>query len=408
MVGRILRQPYARKTKVKELDESYAFVYQQRGETLLKEIRAGFEKEGLGDLANKIAGDEGFADLSQVEKKSYGIRDKFQVAARNTILPVFTILKNEQWQKVNYDADISSNIDWTQVNLKPIFNLTFTKREKADTEQVATLSEDTVEVVKLKAFRKLRSGSLSLDRVFMTRQFLDIVPNPWEAHKFSKQVLETLVNKNGKNTVINNSVFIIEETRKLLAKEKDRLSELVFRNLLDKEKLRFLVIGDNLSFKLPVKKEVSASSRPLITRDGLPLQESLFDYVPSEELNTTEKEVAWYLEGHEKMFFWYRNIERQDYAIQGWRKYKIYPDFIFTTIEKKETGEYDKVFVVETKGIHLKNEDTSYKQEVFAICNEMAESKNLRDLADMWKNKEIRFEVVFDEEWERRLNSLLQ
>ena len=50
LVGRILRQPYARKTQVRELDESYVFCFQQRGKELLENIKQGFEQEGLGDL----------------------------------------------------------------------------------------------------------------------------------------------------------------------------------------------------------------------------------------------------------------------------------------------------------------------------------------------------------------------
>src|SRR5437899_992072 len=45
LVGRILRQPYARKTHVPELDESYVYCFQRKD--LLDEIRAGFKQEGL-------------------------------------------------------------------------------------------------------------------------------------------------------------------------------------------------------------------------------------------------------------------------------------------------------------------------------------------------------------------------
>src|SRR5436190_5637146 len=46
LVGRILRQPYARKTGIAALDESYVFCFQQRGTELLKEVRKGFGLEG--------------------------------------------------------------------------------------------------------------------------------------------------------------------------------------------------------------------------------------------------------------------------------------------------------------------------------------------------------------------------
>ena len=54
LVGRILRQPYAAKTGVASLDESYVFCFRRRGEDLLKEIRKGFDQEGLGGLDSRL------------------------------------------------------------------------------------------------------------------------------------------------------------------------------------------------------------------------------------------------------------------------------------------------------------------------------------------------------------------
>ena len=45
LVGRILRQPYARKTHVPALDESYVYCFQRTD--LLDEMREGFRREGL-------------------------------------------------------------------------------------------------------------------------------------------------------------------------------------------------------------------------------------------------------------------------------------------------------------------------------------------------------------------------
>jgi len=47
LVGRILRQPFARKSGVKELDESY--VYYTKGDTreILDRVSTGFKMKGL-------------------------------------------------------------------------------------------------------------------------------------------------------------------------------------------------------------------------------------------------------------------------------------------------------------------------------------------------------------------------
>ncbi len=57
LVGRILRQPFARKTKIKELDESYVFCFRQKAKLLVDAVRAGFGREGLGDLSGQVVMD---------------------------------------------------------------------------------------------------------------------------------------------------------------------------------------------------------------------------------------------------------------------------------------------------------------------------------------------------------------
>jgi type III restriction enzyme len=136
---------------------------------------------------------------------------------------------------------------------------------------------------------------------------------------------------------------------------------------------------------------------------------SLFEFVPEDEFNETEKAVAWYLEGQKRLFFWYRNRSRQDYAIQGWRKHKIYPDFIFTATASEDKVDYDQVYVVETKGLHLMgSEDTDYKRKMFSMCTKEAESRSWTELGLAMKDKVLRFEVLAEDEWEAKLNAMLQ
>ncbi|MGD9578251.1 MAG: restriction endonuclease subunit R, partial [Syntrophorhabdus sp.] len=185
-------------------------------------------------------------------------------------------------------------------------------------------------------------------------------------------------------------------------------SENIFRAMLEKDELRFLVIGNNLDWKLPKKIAVQETTTTLNRKDGRPLQLSLFDFVPEDDFNGTEKAVAWYLEKQHRLFFWYRNRSRQDYSIQGWRQHKIYPDFIFTTEENNNSEDYQRVYVVETKGLHLKdNAKTDYIRKVFNICTKQAKSRNWTELGLEMKDKILRFEVLAEDEWEAKLNEML-
>lgn len=410
LVGRILRQPFARKTGVRDIDESYVFCFQQRASGLLESIRQGFSREGLGDLRGHIAAeDQRDGDREGEKDRFVEIRKGFKDAAGGTILPVFMVKVRDGWRPVNYEMDIAAKIPWEEVNLDPVKSLTLSMYDEKDTEHVATLSDDVREVVRQVSVIQLKEGGIRVDPVFMTRQLCDIVPNPWQAHEFAMDVLNHFRRNGEARDLANNFVFLIEELRKRLEQEKERLAEAVFRGMLDRDELRFLIIADTLDWTFPKQITVKPTSKTLTRRDGSQLQLSLLEFVPEDDFNETEKAVAWYLEYQSRLFFWYRNRARHDYSIQGWRKYRIYPDFIFTAREKAATGDYERVYVVETKGLHIKDNDkTDYIRRVFDLCTKQAEARNWGELGSQMKDKILRFEVLAEDEWQAKLNEILQ
>ena len=89
--------------------------------------------------------------------------------------------------------------------------------------------------------------------------------------------------------------------------------------MLKKDELRFLIIGNNFDWTFPKSIAVRPTAKILTRKDGSQLELNLFEFVPEEDFNETEKAVAWYLENQRRLFFWYRNRSRHDYSIQGWR-----------------------------------------------------------------------------------------
>jgi len=331
------------------------------------------------------------------------IRAKFKAAAEQVILPVFVTRDGSGWRKVSYEMDIASRIRWEQADLGSMYDLALSMIEEKDLEQIAGISEDTSRVLELKKTAALRTGVLRLDPVFVARHLLDIVPNPWVAHEFGQTVLTKLLQRNDERLVVNNFVFIIEELRKRLLEEKNRLSEMAFKEMLSADALRFLVIANDLGWKFPKKK--IARSPWLAKGSNAPLERSLFDPVP-DDLNGMERSVAWYLDEQDKLLFWYRNVSKQDYYVQGWRRGKVYADFIFTDIDETGNG-FNRVFVVETKGVQLKgNPDTDYKRALFDTCNKLAKETTLGRLGLKLHAKEVSFAVIDGDEWEKRFNAL--
>lgn len=107
----------------------------------------------------------------------------------------------------------------------------------------------------------------------------------------------------------------------------------------------------------------AAESAPkLPNKTGGPLERSLFLPVYSGELNTDETKVAIYLDAEAVIRWWHRNgTERGSYALRGWRRGNVYPDFVFAALQD-ESGQ--RIVALESKGDHLDSLDTAYKRKL--------------------------------------------
>ena len=409
LVGRILRQPYAKKTGVQLLDESYVFAYRQEASELLEGIKKAFEGEGLGDLRTHISADEGLQGYKKdFEAKEYKVRKRFAKVAEQIILPFFTISNRGKWRKVSYEMDILSRIEWDNIDLEKLFTLSLADHQFRDDEYVAQLSDDVKKVIEEKRISQKEAGGVVVDIIFMAKQLSDVIPNPWIAYQFAETILSKIITIHGEVRVSENFSFIIEETKHQIAEQRDVMAEAVFSDLLKKGTIRFMVVSKDLGFKLPKKIRVPANTEYLRRPDGSPMQLSLFEFVAKDYFtHELEKPVAYFLDDQRRLFFWYRNEVKQDYGVQAWKKEKIYPDFIFTVTDEAQKDKVNKVYIVETKGVMLAgNPDTKYKESVFDLCNRYAKKAPSDTLGLVMKEREVEYEVIYGSEWERKLSEL--
>lgn len=408
LVGRILRQPYARKTGIPALDESYVFCFQRKGQELLREVRKGFGMEGLHDLEGRIALDT--QDVRQ-ERRTVRPRTEFREAAKDLILPAFMIESRRGWRPVQYEADVLSRVPWDEIDVAPLFELVLGEGDRKDMEYRQGLEERPLHMSAERQARPIGNGaSPGIDYAFAASHLLEAIPNPWRGAALAREVFEALTGRYDGARVANNFVFILEELRKQVERERDRLAERVFGELLESGSMRFIVFAEDFT-RLPEEKKVDPVRRRATRQDGSPFVRGLFDEITEDEMNDLENKVATYLDTQERLFFWYRNRTRKGYFVQGWKRHKIFADFIFTLKpdEPDSNDAYHRVFVSETKGIHLKDfEDTRYKRNVFDICNTHATAKDWSEFVPAMKRKVVRFEVVDEDEWESRLNAILQ
>ena len=406
LVGRILRQPDARKTKILELDESYVYCFRQNARNLLSNVKKGFEEEGLGDIYKRISFKEDNEEIDETKERKVRYRTHFQKFKGKIYLPKFVIQEEDRWRDVNFEIDILSKIDWNKIALDPIKDITLSSLEPKEQEITVGLSTDSKEVIQVSDNVSI-NGGLDVDALFVTRHIVDLVPNPWVAHEITNKILNALNERHkDKKIVANNIVFIIEELKKLLIKERDQLAEAVFKDMINRKSICFFLLSDNGAYELPHSITIRKNVKILVRNDNTQIQRSLFDFVPEDNLNRLEQSVAIYLDEQEKLLWWYRNLSRQNYFIQGWKKNKIYPDFVFTKQDEQNVDDYSDIFVIETKGIHLKNEDTDYKKNVFDLCNEIGSKKEWKEINSEFGEKGIEFQVIFEDEWKQRIHEI--
>ncbi len=410
LVGRILRQPMARKTGVPALDESYVFCFQRRGNDLLQEVRKGFGLEGLHGLEGRIEVDSEITG-GPPELIPHEQRAAFRQAASDLVLPAFMIQDQGQWRLVSYEADILARVPWDEVDVSPLYDLPLGPGERRELELRAGLDHEPL-LGEPDAIESLAANGDEVDFYFAAHHLLDVMPNPWRGHELARQVFGQLFERRPKQQVAANAVFILEEMRKRLGAERDRLAERVFEKLLDAGTMRFMVVTENMSFnKLPDIIEAPRAKQANREDDGAPFQRSLFDWTAEDDLNGLESKVATYLDRQERLFFWYRNRARKDYFVQGWQRGRIYADFIVTLQPDEPNADdaFHQVYVLETKGLHLKQAaDTEYKRSVFDLCTEHARKANWADFVPAMHSKVMRFKVVDEDEWEQRLNAVLE
>ena len=224
------------------LDESYVFCFQCN--KVMDEIREGFNREGLQGMEGRIALDA--KDLETVETRLVGSRPLFKAAAVNMVLPAFVIRDGKDWRLVSYEEDILSRVPWQEADLTSLYDLPLNLEEKRDVELRANLDEQLTGLIGHSG--SLGGGALNIDCAYAAGHLLDTVPNPWIGYEFVERVFSEILTrwKGEEKLVANNLVFILEELRKRLEGERDRLAQRVFDRLLDEDKMRFMVVMRDL------------------------------------------------------------------------------------------------------------------------------------------------------------------
>lgn len=400
LVGRILRQPYAYKTGVPELDESHVFFARGQTQEVLQKVKSGLEEEGLGDMATGIeVYDHQGNSLNPPQIVS--IRKEFLKKHRDSLfLPVWLVKEGKAYRRFSYDVDVEPRVDWGSFKLKEILKElkpTIGRQQGRQTEVLVDL-EGKEEAREVDA-----SYSIKFDELYLTRRLSETIDNAFIAHDVASEAYKVLQKGFDSEVLDRDAGYIARELEKRLVAHKKEQERAIFEQLIADEVLILAVSDDDkLGFEMPAKDVVFNSIRAMYPK-------SLYEDVDIQSLNSLEREVVRIIEDSPNVLWWSRNkAERGWYAVQGWQRGKIRPDFVIA--RKNEKDELEFVYVAESKGEQLVgNSDTEYKANVFEKINAM--QGNVEQIkvktTTVALNDRFEFELVPQGEEERRLRTKL-
>lgn len=355
LVGRVMRQPHARRTGREPLDQCHVYCWNTDVGKAVQRVKNGLEAEGLTGLDDDVWSSGGLLKLVTVRR-----REPFR--NQNVFLPRVQHTNSDGWCELDYRRHILPNIEWGAIPA-PDPQLSLPDSAKRQTASVDIGDERPV---------FYRSEELHIDKTvrlsYFTRRLSDIVPNPWQAARVAQDLLQRLREAGQSNDhTYDRRAYLAFGLREHVVSEVERQAERVFGEKLLSGDIRFdLTAGDNFrmvhEYSIPV-----AADEPTLEREygGGPMQLSLFEPIFKRHFDTDlERKFAFYLDEQKALQWWHRIAVRKqhEYYLRGWRNGRIYPDFI--AMGSETFG--NQLLVFETKGGHLQdNPDTAYKQRVF-------------------------------------------
>lgn len=365
MIGRILRQPHAERTGVEALDKSYVFCGLEDVREAVGRIRKGLENEGMGDLIGEVT----VPGKEAQGVKPVTVRRRPAFRGRKILVPrVLHTDGPRNWRPIDYERDILGCLDWEAFEYRKAESVTL---DALEAEMRHTFVMDTgtrnFELTPRKTDEEILAGT-GLDRIFLIRQLTGIIPNPWQAARILDAALKTLRDREiGDDEIMTSRLALTDHMKADLREQIDAAAEALFREKVEDGRIVFRLTGDerhDYEVREIINTHVANIDEPLFRTSGDPLERSLFETIYEKGLNAFEQKAALYFDESDAVKWWHRVAERQDWGLQGWRKHKVYPDFL---VWLEVDDDRARLLAIETKGEHLDNKDTEWKRRLFAV-----------------------------------------
>ncbi len=405
LIGRILRQPHAEKTGVALLDESYVITHHANTADVVNAIKKGLEEDGMGDLVKEIR----TGDSSGMASGPRTVLRRNSFSRTEIFLPLVLRVTGNELRELRYEEDILFALDWQGLDVLSLVakipdNITSAERQM----QRIRLADSGAERIVVEV-AGVTQEKLFFDTAYAVRMVSDIVPNAWWSREIIGQLIDGLESRGFDKTKISQLAgLIVEELRKWLEEQRNKKAEALFRAEVLAGRIQFRLRTDGRNWQLPLTAETfePEGAEQLIGRDGGSLCKSLFSPMYKGDFSSQEeRDIAVYLDGDKALTWWHRNVARSHYAVQGWRREKIYPDFIFAVRHDEYAS---KLVVLEMKGKHLAgNDDTEYKKAVLNLMSNAFASEQVLHVGELDlvgdSSVNVECDLVLFPDWKSRL-----
>jgi type III restriction enzyme len=398
LVGRILRQPQAQKTGVALLDESYVITHHADTADVVGAIKQGLEEDGMGDLVKEIRSSDPNAPSGP---RAVQRRNAF--AKTEIFLPLVLRVSETDARPMDYEEDILFALDWDSVDVAPLVanipdNMTSAERQMRRI-RLADSGDERIVAEVTEASRE----TLAFDMAYAVRMVSDIVPNAWWSRDIIGQLLAGLTVRGFDAAKLGELAgLIVEELRQWLEALRNEKAEALFRAEVAAGRIQFRLRTDGRNWRMPFEAETFEPP----TAEKLAVEKSLFHPLYRGDFSSQdEREIAVYLDGESALKWWHRNVARSHYSLQGWRREKVYPDFIFAV---QQDGKDNRLVVLEMKGKHLAgNDDTEYKKAVLRLMSDAFATEHVERVGDLelvsTDGTTVECDLVLMPEWKTRL-----
>lgn len=401
MIGRVMRMPHVSYTDNELLDRAHVFCTDIDVKEAVAKIKTGLEQEGMGDIANGAISDK---TDPEIERRVIERRAAFKGA--RIMVPRVTHKDGKGgWRELDYDADILAAIDWQSLNYDGADGLPLTgdgAERRATVIDVAKGDEFGLEQISTVQRAKVAT---QIDAPDLARRLGNVIPNAWLAMDMVQRAVSVLLDRTDGDEMLvaNVRLALIDDMRVRLGTQIQDQAKAVFTGKLKAGDIQFRLRGvplEKLNWELATAYELDwrKGDKWLRNSNDEEAVRTVFERVRDGDLNGFERDVALYADGKDAVAWWWRLVQRRDWGLQGWRKHKVYPDFLI-----RLESDTSRLLVLETKGADRENPDTQFKRDLFGLLEEAY--TNGRDIGEMEllddAPNEMRFRILMQaDNWE--------